>query len=61
MGRYITYGIQAIRKTALGWEMGEIIHDVTTELRLAAELAQFFNRYQLSPIHLRDVIEDMIP
>ena len=58
-GQYHTYGIQASRKTVRGWEQIELLHDVTTSSRFAEKPAELFNLYQLSPIHLRDILEDL--
>lgn len=61
LGQYLTYGLQARRKTKTGWEQIGLIHDVTTRRCFAKRLAELFNRHQLSPLHFRDVIEDMLP
>lgn len=61
LGQYDTYGIQANRKVLYGWEKIELIHDVTTNQQVAELLVNLFNQHQLSPIHLHDVLEDMLP
>lgn len=61
LGQYDTYGIQAKKKVIRGWEQIELIHDVTTDRKFAYLLASLFNLHQLSPIHLRDALEDMLP
>lgn len=61
LGRYDTYGIQAKRRVLHGWEQIELIHDVTTDRKFADLLVNLFNRRQLSPVHLRDALEDMLP
>ena len=61
LGKYDTYGIRASRKTPEGWELIEFIHDVTTEKELVKKMARLFNIHQLSPIHLREVLIDMLP
>lgn len=60
-GEYRTYGIQAKRRAVHGWELIELIHDVTLEADLAQKLAHLFRQYQLSPLHIRDVLDDMLP
>ena len=56
LGRYLTYGIRA-----LGSPGSEVtVHDVTTRDRSAQRLARLLNTSRLSPIHLRDVVEDLI-
>ena len=37
-----------------------IVWDVTSDRGLALRMCQKFNRYQLSPIHLKDAIADML-
>lgn len=61
LGQYLTYGLRAQRKTGSGWEEIELIHDVTTHFGFAKRLSELFNRHQLSPIHFRDAVEDIIP
>ena len=61
LGKYRTYGIQANGKTEEGWEPVQVVHDVSTELQFAERLSDLFSLHQLSPIHLRDVVEDMLP
>lgn len=61
LGRYDTYGIQAKKKVIRGWEQIERIHDVTTDRKFASLLVSLFNQHQLSPIHLREALEDMLP
>ncbi len=61
LGRYHSYGLW------VSWEAGgdvqrmEQIHDVTVSKRLAQSMAERFSRYQLSPVHFRDGIEDALP
>lgn len=61
LGRYLTYGLRAWRKTEAGGEEVDFIPDVTTQPRFAELLAELFNRCQLSPLHFREVLEDMLP
>ena len=60
VGRYRTYGIRAIRRTAQGWEQLELLHDVTISGQFAENLARLFDKYQLSPLQLREVMEDVL-
>ena len=59
LGWYMTYMIMAERKIINGWEQIKTIHDVTTKRTLAIKIASMCNEYQLSPVHMRDVIDDM--
>ena len=58
LGRYHTYAIQgrdgARRVVAQ-------VHDVTTDSNFAQWIAELLTRGQLSPIHLKDAIEDLLP
>ena len=60
-GSHQTYGMQISRKTETGWKPVRFIHDITTESQLARQLEERFNLYQLSPVHLLDVLSDMLP
>ena len=61
LGSYLTYGIQILRKTERGFEVLEHIHDITLEAALAKQLTELFFRNQLSPVHIWDVLADMLP
>ncbi len=58
LGRYRAYGIQA---NEAGGRAVTRVCDVTTRRSFAEELAERFTRFQLSPIHLKDAIEDTLP
>lgn len=60
LGWYTTYLLSAEQKVDNSWEQMEIIHDVTPNRALAQKIAFLCTEYQLSPIHMRDVIEDMV-
>ncbi|MGM9521502.1 MAG: DUF6514 family protein [Oscillospiraceae bacterium] len=60
-GRYITYGIQVGCETEHGWEPMDTLHDVTTDSCIAKLMALLFNSCQLSPVHLREVVGDLLP
>jgi len=61
LGAYRTYGIQVAGRMPNGWEIVEVIHDIVFSREAAELMAALFTRYQLSPIHFRDVVEDMLP
>ena len=61
LGWYPTCGLQVCRMTAEVRRMWGILHDVAVERRLVQELAARFCRCGLSPTHLRDVVEDLLP
>lgn len=53
IGKYRTYGIQVIPQS--------FIHDVSTDGATVERMANLFTEHQLSPLHLFDVVEDMLP
>lgn len=61
LGQYRTYGLLVSCKTEKGWEQAEQIKDVTTDAIMAEKLAQLFNEHQLSPVHLKDALDNMLP
>ena len=56
LGRYVTYGI----RVSLDGRQLELVSDVTTDERAAQRLANLCTSEQLDPIHLNDVIEDLL-
>ena len=60
IGACRTYGLQeALRMPGRTVILGTV-HDVTPNRDRAEDLAQCFTRRQLSPLHLRDVLEDCL-
>ncbi len=56
-GAYITFGIIACDEN--GHEITSV-PDVSTSEPLVRSLCDAFTKYQVDPIHLRDVIEDAL-
>jgi|GEM_PF-1679069 len=56
LGEYSTYGIQVITPDYI-----EILHDVSVCKKTVERLVRLLNYYQVSSIHLYDVIMDMLP
>jgi len=54
-GEYCTYGVQM-----KNGEHVDIIHDISTCRQIVIHMAELFNRYQLSPVHLYDAVTDML-
>ncbi len=54
---YISFGL--ILKDENGKELNRI-SDISNDSSFVTELCRIFNMYQLSPIHLLDVIEDFL-
>ena len=61
LGQYVTYGIQVKTGAPWGEEQIKQIHDVRTDLQFVSLLVDLSNRHQLSPVHLHDALEDMLP
>lgn len=57
----LTYGLLVEAVAPGKWEHVQILHDVSPDLELAMHIADLFNTHQLHPIHLLDVVEDMLP
>ncbi len=53
IGNYITYGIEIT-------EGNKIINDVDCNRERACKIIDLLNQYQVSPIHIYDIIEDLI-
>ncbi len=60
IGWYVSYGIRAYQKTGSRWDVILSVSDVSPDREEAEKLAQRCTAGQLSPIHLRDVIEDQL-
>ena len=58
IGTYTSYDIAAYDCFSL--DIVEIVWDVTPDRNLALRIVERFNRFQLSPIHLKDAILDML-
>lgn len=56
IGKYHTYGIEVN-----GREYAEILHDVSIDRETVNRMVGLFNEYQLSPIHLKDAVTDLLP
>lgn len=59
-GEYVTYAIRAEKHTETGWEVCNIIHDVTTDIKKAREMTRLFNEHKLSETHFWEVTTDML-
>ena len=58
---YTAYGIQAISGTRENQHVYSTVSDISTDQRQVAEMVRKFNRFGLSPLHLLDAVEDMLP
>jgi len=55
LGEYRTYGI-----SVNGLYFSETLHDVSLHKAVIARMTYLFNKHQLSPIHFKDAVEDML-
>lgn len=58
IGTYVSYDIAAY--DCFERDIVSVIWDVTADRKTALHIVEKLNRYQLSPIHLIDVIQDML-
>ena len=59
-GSYRTYGLMSTQWSHEGWYIKSEIHDITTDLNTALDMASTFNGHQLSMLHFADVVEDWL-
>ena len=59
-GRYRTFGLRVLRQEAEGDREVMVLPDVSTDFAFTLRLASLFTRKQLSPLHLLDVLEDLL-
>ena len=58
IGTYVSYDIAEY--DCFKRDIMTIVWDVTSDRDLALRMVGQFNRYQISPIHLKDAIADML-
>lgn len=56
LGKYHTYGIQVITP-----EYTDILHDVSTCEKTVEYIVELLNCHDVSPVHLHDIVMDMLP
>lgn len=59
--KYTAYGIEVVSEYENKSIVYSTISDISTEKIHVAEMVEKFNDFELSPIHLMDAIEDMLP
>lgn len=57
IGTYVSYGIRVLDSHG---NMIESISDVSVDKNFVTELCYLWTRHQLSPIHIRDVLDDIL-
>ena len=53
IGNYTTYGI-GLKDSDF------IVNDVSCDINTVNRIIKYLNKYQASPVHLRDIIDDML-
>jgi hypothetical protein len=61
LGGYDTYGLLAASTEPDGRGAVKLLHDVSPDGETVRSMAEKFTKHQLSPVHLLDVVEDMLP
>lgn len=61
VGWFPTYGIQAEERRRGRWVYVTTLHDVTLDHAVAQRIVEQMNRLQLSPVHLLEAVESMLP
>ncbi len=59
LGKYATYGLAVIDEH--GGQTVATIHDVSSDGETVRRMAALFTERSLSPLHVHDVVEDMLP
>ena len=59
-GQYTGYGIRALRQDKGKWECVDEVGDISCEEKQVKKLAELCTELALEPVHLRDVVEDML-
>lgn len=60
IGQYTGYGIRALRQDKGSWRCVDEIGDISCEEKPVKRLAKLCTELALEPVHLRDVVEDML-
>jgi L-rhamnose isomerase len=56
-----TYGLLAAEKRERGWVLIDLLHDAAVNAAEARHMAELFTKHQLSPVHLKEAIQDIMP
>ena len=57
---YLAYGIAEIEVCEGSYNVVSSIHNICSDFEMAEKFAQKCNRFNLSSIHLEDVIQDLL-
>lgn len=60
IGTYRTFGLQVLQCGAEGVQELMTLPDVSTDFAFISGLASLFTELQLSPLHLPDILQDLL-
>lgn len=60
VGAYQSYGLNVVAEEAGAETLLSVIQDISVDRAFVEALAQTFEQQQLEPIHLPDVLEDVL-
>lgn len=60
LGKYRAFGLRVLRNEADQDRELMVLPDISTDFGFILRLASLFTRKQLDPLHLLDVLEDML-
>lgn len=61
VGSYQSYGLKVVAKRENAEALLMVVPDISVDRAFVASLAETFEREQLEPVHLSDVLEDVLP
>lgn len=60
IGTYVCYGVCALKRCGLCWREIDRVSDAALERETAAAWARLFTEQQLEPVHLPEMILDLV-
>ncbi len=57
---FVAYGIELVRHSHSGSETVDSIKGITTRHEKMEKLLDVLNRFQVSPLHFHDIVEDFL-
>lgn len=61
IGRYTPYGIEIVQLTDNDTQKVQLVSDVSLDLAVVSHISYLCNKGQLEPIHIGDILEDLLP
>lgn len=60
LGRYRTFGLRILQSESEGDQEVMVLPDISTNFEFILRLASLCTRKQLNPLHILDVLEDLL-